>query len=126
MAETKYQRQKNVFCARVRVQTSDLRKINKNAFTLFDFLDACFSFSPSSKKQAAVVLQELKKGPVTFVQLLSRTNASKSSLFLLLEALKKSGLVEVRGGGGAFSLSGGFSEAVSSYALWWSGWKERF
>ena len=125
LEKTRYSIQKQNASTRLRVDFKDGKKISLGKFTLFDFLDACFCFSPSSKKQAETILTELKQGPSSFSRLLAVSGGKKSSLFLLLHALKKAGLVEQRGRGRPVELSSSFSKALAGYAGWWENWKER-
>ncbi|MFH0836375.1 MAG: hypothetical protein V1834_04405 [Candidatus Micrarchaeota archaeon] len=102
-----------------------MKSLETGRFTLYSFLNACFSFSPKTKELAILILEELRKKPTSFTHLLDATSGKKSSLFLVLAALKQSGLVEQRGRGQPFVLSGSFSKALAAYAGWWEQWKER-
>jgi len=48
----------------------------------------------------------------------------KSSLFLVLLALERAGLIEKTGKNRPIKLSGVFSQALNSYSSWWAGWVE--
>jgi len=117
-------KQKNQAFAYFKIASDDPERIVSGQFTLFDFISNCFSFSVSKKKAAADVLMELKKNPSTFKQLQEKLGLQKSSLFLVLLALERAGLIEKTGKNRPIKLSGVFSQALNSYSSWWAGWVE--
>lgn len=119
-----YLKQKSQTFAHFRVAKDDLAPLSSSQFTIFDFISHCFSFSNPRKQVAADVLNELKKGPASFKELQERLSAKKSSLFLVLLALERAGLVERKGKSKPFELSGGFSGILRAYAGWWESWRE--
>ena len=115
-------RQKSQAFAYLRINGSDGQKLSSGQFTLFDFISNCFSFSTSKKQIAVTVLDELKRGPQSFKQLQEKLGLKKSSLFLVVLALERAGLVEKQGKNRPMRLSGVFSRNVNSYANWWESW----
>lgn len=125
MASKHYEKQKKHSRARLSIDLVHSKSLAGGQFTLFDFVDACFSFSSLKKEAAIKVLESLKQEPKTFKQLQGETSLHKSTLYLLLSALEKSGLVEGSPGRGKpYRLSPRFSEHVQAYASWWSNWLE--
>ncbi|MBI5036686.1 hypothetical protein HZC09_05075 [Candidatus Micrarchaeota archaeon] len=131
-----YDQQKETAFARLKVNKKDLPRIQKGQFTLFDFIEHNFSFSPK-RRQLAVQVLELLKGsnkstggpasrqdaPKRFSDLQKQINSQKSSLHLVLSALENSGLVEKTGEG--FLLSPSFTALLDQYALFWKKWLEQ-
>jgi len=125
LASVVYALQKSKSAAFYRVKAGDAGKARAGVFTLYDLLDNCFSLSAERKRLAAGVLERLKAGPASFAELRSELEANKSTLYLLLEALRQSGLVQGGGRGKRFTLSQGFSECLESSASWWRDWVKR-
>ncbi len=119
---TNYGKQKANCFAYFKVDIGDCEKISKGNFNVYDFVNNSFSFSFSKKQLAIAVLDSLKAGPKTFKQLQVGLKASKSSLYLVTTALKKSGLIESLGKNRPFQLSTGFSQSLTSYSNWWLNW----
>jgi len=117
-----YLRQKGQAFAYFRVAKEDHARIQAGQFTLFDFISNCFSFSTEKKKIAAGVLAELRQNPQTFTQLREKMGLGKSTLFLVLLALERAGLVEREGKNKPLRLSQDFSSILLSYASWWGQW----
>ena len=125
MASKHYEKQKKHSRARLSIDLGHSKGLAGGQFTLFDFVDACFSFSPLKKEATIKVLGALKQSPKTFKQLRGETGLQKSTLYLLLTALEKSGLIEGAGGRGKpYRLCHRFSEHVQAYASWWGNWLE--
>ncbi len=119
-----YLRQKGQAFAYFRVSGVDSLKVSSGQFTLFDFISNCFSFSTARKRIAADVLAELKREPQSFKQLQEKLGLAKSSLYLVLLALERAGLVAREGKNKPVRLSGGFSETLANYASWWASWSK--
>jgi len=117
-----YLRQKANAFTYFRVRGDDAASISSGQFTLFDFISNCFSFSTAKKQVAADVLAALKREPQTFKQLQEKLGVKKSTLFLVLLALERAGLVEKRGKNKPLALSPAFSQTLGSYASWWADW----
>lgn len=117
-----YLKQKSQAFAYFRVSGEDAKKVSAGQFTLFDFISNCFSFSTPRKKIAADVLAELKKEPQSFKQLQEKLKLSKSSLYMVVIALERAGLVLKEGKNKPLRLSGSFSKTLENYASWWSSW----
>ena len=120
-----YLKQKSQAFAYFRVRQEDAQRISSGQFTVFDFISNCFSFSTAKKQVAADVLASLKREPQTFKQLQEALGVGKSTLFLVVLALERAGLVEKQGKNRPLRLSREFSQALNAYALWWSGWSEQ-
>lgn len=120
-----YLKQKGNAFTRFRVSKEDENKIRAGQFTLFDFISNCFSFSAGGKEAAAGVLSALKREPQTFKQLQETLGVKKGTLFLVVLALERAGLVEKQGKNKPLALSKGFSQVLNSYSSWWSGWSGR-
>ena len=108
---------------RVRALPEEREAMGKAQFTIYDFVTNAFAFSRHRKELTIKVFEALQQKPHSFAELLEKTGAGKSSLFLGLTALERSGLVE-KGGerGSAYKLSAGFSHALRQYADWWEKW----
>ena|SRR3989338_2964068 len=113
-----HERQLKSAFAHMRVNQEDAPLLQKGQFTVFDFLEHAFSFSPKRRQLAADVLEILREKPRTFSVLLKQTSAPKSALFGVLLSLKNSGLIDKKEGG-FFELSGRFSEILNAYAGFW-------
>jgi DNA-binding transcriptional ArsR family regulator len=122
--KTNYSKQKKAAFAYFKVNTSDARPLAEKHFTLYDFINNSFSFSATKKDMAIRVLQALKEKPRPFAVLQADLGLKKSTLYLLLVALSKSGLVEFDGRGEVIRLSNGFSSVLNAYAEWWRFWSE--
>jgi DNA-binding transcriptional ArsR family regulator len=120
--KTNYSKQKKQAFAYFRVNERDVPALEGRRFTLYDFINNCFAFSPEKKEIAIRVLQALKEEPRSFSRLQSDLGLKKSTLYLLLVALEKSGLVSQGGRGEPVRLSGGFGKVLSAYAEWWHYW----
>ncbi|MFH1056895.1 MAG: MarR family transcriptional regulator [Candidatus Micrarchaeota archaeon] len=120
-----YLKQKGQSFAYFRVSKEDSARINSGQFTLFDFISNCFSFSTAKKRVAAQVLAELKQKPASFKQIQESMGLKKSTLFMVVLALERAGLVEREGKNKPMRLSQGFSSVLGSYASWWGRWNEQ-
>ncbi|MBI4360201.1 hypothetical protein HY572_00330 [Candidatus Micrarchaeota archaeon] len=108
--------------ARVRVRLGDVDSIQKGHFTVFDLLDASFSFSAQRKQLAAQVLGLVRERPRTFSELLVETGSQKSALYLAVTALLQSGFLEQKKRGRPYALSPAFSGVLEGYAAFWRAW----
>ncbi|MEW5955386.1 MAG: hypothetical protein AB1626_02495 [Candidatus Micrarchaeota archaeon] len=120
-----YQQQKSQCYAYFRVRAEDAPKIDLAQFTLYDFINNSFSFSPTKKQLTVSVLEALKQKPMTFNELAVSLDAKKSTLYLLCLALQRSGLIERTGKNQPLRLSGDFSLALKRYSDWWQNWLAR-
>ncbi len=120
-----YQTQREQSYAHFRVRPENTHKINALQYTVYDFVNDTFTYSQTRKELAAAVLQRLKASPATFTQLVTETEAGKSTLYLLLLSLEKSGLVEKGGKKRPYQLSTSFSGALEQNASWWRSFAEK-
>ncbi len=121
-----YGRQKKESAARLRVRVGDADRIAASRYTIYDFADNAFSFSPARKELAIKILTALRERPRPFAELESEFSAPKSTLFLLVTALEESGLVVFGGGRGEpISLSAEFSASLRANADWWRKWSKK-
>ncbi|MFH1106621.1 MAG: hypothetical protein V1787_01885 [Candidatus Micrarchaeota archaeon] len=117
-----YNRQKSQAYAHFRIRGEDLAKLGSAQFTIYDFITNSFAFSQTKKELAVAVLEALKQGPKTFMELQKSLGAKKSTLYLLVLALQRSGLVLAAEKSKPLALSPEFSDVLKSYALWWEKW----
>lgn len=117
-----YHRQKSQAYAHFRIKGEDLGKLNSAQFTIYDLITNSFAFSQTKKELAVAVLEQLKSGPKTFMELQKALGAKKSTLYLLVLALQRSGLVTAAEKSKPLSLSPEFSNVLKSYAQWWEKW----
>lgn len=124
--KTKYQTQKQQSSTYFRVNSTDAQKIASGQYTIYDFIDNAFSYSKTRKELAIRVLERLKTQPNSFSQLCSELNLKKSTLYLLLLSLNKSGLIQFEYGkrNQLISLSKNFSQTLEKSASWWATWVE--
>lgn len=115
-----YERQKAQSFTYFKINASDQENISGKKYSIYDFINNSFSFSRKRKEAAVSVLEELKQGEASFTELRLKLKAPKSSLFLLLLSLERSGLIEKKEE--KYSLSEKFAQALNSYAEWWSSW----
>ncbi|MFH0973206.1 MAG: helix-turn-helix domain-containing protein [Candidatus Micrarchaeota archaeon] len=123
-----YGRQKKESAARLRVRVGDVSRIAASRYTIYDFADNAFSFSPARKELAIKILTSLRERPRSFAELEQEFGAPKSTLFLLVTALDESGLVTQGGGrsrGEPISLSAEFSASLRANADWWQKWSKK-
>ena len=120
--ETGYRKQKSQAFAYFKVSKADAEAVATGKFNVYDFVNNSFSFSFPKKQIAIAILDSLKGKPKTFKELQEGLNASKSSLYLVVTALKNSGLIESQGKNRPFQLSQGFSQSLNSYSSWWENW----
>lgn len=111
--------------ARVRVRVGDQAALQTGQFTVFDLVDACFSFSTRRKHVAAHVLELVWEQPRTFSELLVQTRAPKSALYLAVTALEQSGFLEQEKRGAPYALSSAFSGVLEGYASFWRSWASK-
>ncbi len=125
-AKSNYQKQKQQTTTYFRVDSSDVQKILSGQYTLYDFVDNAFFFSNTRKELAINVLEQLKQKPQTFAELQTNLKLKKSTLYLLLFALNKSGLVVFTRGkrNQPIHLSTSFSQTLEKNAEWWRAWVE--
>ncbi|HLC48080.1 MAG TPA: hypothetical protein VJI13_03310 [Candidatus Norongarragalinales archaeon] len=117
-----YNKQKSQAFSYFRIDAGDASKMKGSQFTIYNFINNSFSFSQTKKELAIQVLEELKKGPVPFIQLQKKLGAKKSTLYMLILALQKSGLVAPTEKNASLTLSNSFSEMLSLYSDWWARW----
>ncbi|NYZ75550.1 helix-turn-helix domain-containing protein [Candidatus Micrarchaeota archaeon] len=120
-----YNQQKSQCFVYFRLKKDDSTKISGAQFTLYDFINNSFAFSPTKKQLTVAVLDALKEKPLTFNELVVKLNAKKSTLYLLCVALQKSGLIEQDGKNKPLRISGDFSLILKKYSDWWTGWVSR-
>ena len=124
LLKTSYAKQKKQAFAYFRVNKKDVGALKEKRFTIYDFINNSFSFSAIRKGMSIRVLQTLKEKPRSFAALQNELGLNKSTLYLLLVALEKSGLVEFAGRGNEIRLSNAFSQSLNAYADWWVFWAE--
>jgi len=120
-----YERQKNESAARLRVRASDAERIASSRYTIYDFVDNAFSFSPAKRELAIQILGALRERPRSFSELETDFNVPKSTLFFLVSALETSGLVKQSGRGEPIALDAGFASALRANADWWLKWSKK-
>lgn len=120
-----YARQKSESAARLRVRAADAAEIASAKYTIYDFADNAFSFSPARKELAIKILSALRERPRSFAELETEFAVPKSTLFLLLAALEESGLVKQAGRGEPITLDAGFADALRANADWWQKWSNK-
>jgi len=120
-----YNQQKSQCFVYFRLKKDDSTKISDAQFTLYDFINNSFAFSPTKKQLTVAVLDALKERPLTFNELVIKLNAKKSTLYLLCVALQKSGLIEQEGKNKPLRISGDFSLILNNYSEWWQNWLHR-
>ena len=118
-----YDKQKGQQYAYFRIRTDDVPKMKAFQFSIYDFITNSFAFSQTKKELAIAVLEALKAEPLEFIQLQKKLNAKKSTLYLLVLSLQRSGLVSKGGKNEKLEISGEFGEALKQYALWWEKWQ---
>ncbi|MGC8851327.1 MAG: hypothetical protein ACP5O3_03830 [Candidatus Micrarchaeia archaeon] len=117
-----YLKQKNQCFSYFKVNKEDLKKISESKFTIYDFINNSFSFSSTKKELTINLLEQLKKQPRSFKELVLLLNAKKSTLYFLCVALERSGLIEKRIEDSKYLLSQNFSDSLHAYADWWKKW----
>ncbi len=117
-----YNKQKSQAFSYFRIDSSDLGKMKAQQFTIYNFITNSFSFSQTKKELTIRVLEELKNGELTFIQLQRKLEAKKSTLYMLILALQKSGLVAQAEKNGPLKLSPSFSDTLRLYSEWWEKW----
>ncbi len=124
--KSNYQKQKQQTTTYFRVNSTDVQKILSRQYTLYDFINNAFFFSSTRKELAINVLEQLKKKPQTFTELQTNLKLKKSTLYLLLFALNKSGLIVFARGkrNQLIYLSTSFSQILEKNAEWWRAWVE--
>ena len=120
-----YHKQKSQAYAYFRIRQEDAQKMQQAQFTIYDFITNSFAFSQTKKELTVQVLEALKEGPLTFSQLHRKLQAKKSTLYLLVLALQRSGLVKAAQKNEPLQLSREFSEVLHKYAQWWENWLAR-
>lgn len=117
-----YEKQKGQQYAYFRIRADDVPKMNSHQFSIYDFITNSFAFSQTKKQLAVSVLEALKQEPLSFIELQKKLQAKKSTLYLLVLSLQRSGLVTNAAKNEKLELSREFSEALKSYAAWWQDW----
>lgn len=117
-----YNKQKSQAFSYFRIDRSDLEKMGSMQFTIYNFINNSFSFSQTKKELTIKVLEELKKGECTFIELQRRLQAKKSTLYMLVLSLQKSGLVVQTQKNEPLKLSSSFSDTLRQYSGWWEKW----
>ncbi|MFH0971889.1 MAG: hypothetical protein V1835_04970 [Candidatus Micrarchaeota archaeon] len=120
-----YKKQKSQAFSYFRIDSSDLHKMESSEFTIYNFITNSFAFSQTKKELTIKVLEELKKEPMAFIALQKKLQAKKSTLYMLIIALQKSGLVTDAEKNGALRLSSSFSDMLKLYSEWWGRWLAR-
>lgn len=117
-----YNKQKAQAFSYFRIDALDAGKMRGSQFTIYNFINNSFSFSQTKKELTIQVLEELKRGEMPFIALQKKLGAKKSTLYMLILALQKSGLVAPAEKNAPLRLSSSFSEMLSLYADWWAKW----
>lgn len=117
-----YNKQKSQAYSYFRIDSTDLEKMKSSQFTVYNFIGNSFSFSPTKKELTIKVLEELKNGEMTFSSLQKKLDAKKSTLYMLIVALQKSGLITEAEKNGSLKLSNSFADTLRQYSQWWEGW----
>ncbi len=117
-----YNRQNSQAFSYFRIRSEDVAKMEQAQFTIYDFITNSFSFSTTKKDLTVRVLEALKEGPLPFAQLHRKLGAKKSTLYLLILALQRSGLVAPSGKNEPLTLSPQFAQTLQKYAEWWERW----
>jgi DNA-binding HxlR family transcriptional regulator len=117
-----YNKQKSQAFSYFRIDNSDLDKMQNKEFTIYNFITNSFAFSQTKKELTIKVLEELKKGDMTFISLQRKLDAKKSTLYMLIIALQKSGLITEAQKNGPLKLSDSFSQTIRLYSDWWDRW----
>ena len=117
-----YEKQKEQQYAYFRIRADDVAKMKSFQFSIYDFITNSFAFSQTKKQLAVSVLEALKAEPLTFIELQKKLNAKKSTLYLLVLSLQRSGIVTGAGKNEKLRLGSEFPQALKSYAEWWENW----
>jgi predicted transcriptional regulator len=117
-----YARQKAACYTYFRVNTDEQKKLRTAQYTIYDFVSDSFHFSPTKKELTIRVLEALKEKPMDFSELATHLGAKKSTLYLLVTALHRSGLVDRPTKREPYKLSAGFSSMLREYSYWWENW----
>ncbi len=117
-----YARQKATCYAYFRVNIDEQKKTKAAQYTIYDFVNDSFHFSPTKKELTIRVLEALKEKPMDFTELAARLSAKKSTLYLLLTALHRSGLIDRETKRQPYRLSISFSSMLREYSYWWENW----
>ncbi|MFH1257815.1 MAG: hypothetical protein ABIG96_04490 [Candidatus Micrarchaeota archaeon] len=117
-----YNKQKSQAFSYFRIDPTDLEKMRQSQFTIYSFINNSFAFSQTKKELTIKVLEELKHGEMSFIQLQKKLEAKKSTLYMLVLALQKSGLVAASEKNAPLKLSPAFSETLRVYSEWWERW----
>ena len=117
-----YARQKATCYAYFRVNIDEQKKTKAAQYTIYDFVNDSFHFSPTKKELTIRVLEALKEKPMDFTELASHLSAKKSTLYLLLTALHRSGLIDRQTKRQPYALSIAFSSMLREYSYWWENW----
>ena len=117
-----YARQKATCYAYFRVNIDEQKKTKAAQYTIYDFVNDSFHFSPTKKELTIRVLEALKEKPMDFTELAQHLDAKKSTLYLLLTALHRSGLIDRETKRQPYRLSISFSSMLREYSYWWENW----
>jgi predicted transcriptional regulator len=117
-----YQRQKATCYTYFRINTDEQKKMRSAQYTFFDFVNDSFHFSRTKKDLTIRALEALKEKPMDFTELAQKLGAKKSTLYLLLTALHRSGLVDRPTKREPYRLSTNFSSMLREYSYWWENW----
>jgi len=117
-----YARQKATCYAYFRVNIDEQKKTKAAQYTIYDFVNDSFHFSPTKKELTIRVLEALKDKPMDFSELAQHLSAKKSTLYLLLTALHRSGLIDRETKRQPYRLSISFSSMLREYSYWWENW----
>lgn len=118
-----YERQKKTAFAHLRVNSADLSSLTSGQFTVFDFLEHSFAFSPKRRQLAADVLELVRQKPRRFKDLLYESKSQKSALHGVLSALSNSGLLE-EDEKREYRLCPTFCAVLRGYSFFWENWSK--
>ena len=117
-----YARQKGTAYAYFRINVDEQKKMRAAQYTIYDFVNDTFHFSQTKKELTIRVLEALKEKPMGFTALAEHLSAKKSTLYLLVLALHRSGLISREPKRQPYQLSPSFSSMLREYSYWWENW----
>lgn len=107
-----------LFC----INKNELEKLDSFQFSLYDFIKASFAFKENKKTLSVAVLEELRKQPKTFAELVNALKVPRGTLFLTCLALERSGMIKRDGKRKPYSIDYTFTVILKKYAEWWERW----
>lgn len=117
-----YERQKATCYTYFRVNVDEQKKMRSAQYTIYDFVNDSFAFSQTKKELTIRVLEALKEKQMDFTELAEKLQAKRSTLYLLLTALHRSGLIDRQSKREPYRLSPAFSSMLREYSYWWENW----